>query len=176
MICLYPKVKLTNNQIKAILAYLNSSFIQFYIETEGRKSGGGVIALEISQAERMPVLDLRKISEEEIKGLADLFDKLEVKAREIGGATEREQIEQLKPIIHEIDREIGKILELPDLEIYAIQSAVDQLIERRIAGAGDVTRHAIRGEEEIPELEESDKPENGHQTTIDSFLGGKNEE
>ena len=57
------------------------------------------------------------------------------------------------------------------LEIYAIQSAVDQLIERRISGAEDVTR--IRGEEEIHELEEYN--ENGNQTTIDSFLGGKNE-
>ena len=169
MICLYPKEKLTNNQIKAILAYLNSSFAQFYVETEGRYIALGPIGLEISQAERMPVLDPRKLSEKEIKGLADLFDKLEVKAREIGGATEREQIEQLKPIIHEIDREIGKILELPDLEVYAIQNAVDQLVKRRIAGAGEVKRHAIRGEEEIPELEEFNELENRHQATLDSF-------
>jgi len=170
MICLYPKKKQTNDEIKAILAYLNSSFTQFYIETEGRKSGGGVIALEVSQAEKMPVLDPRKLSDEEVRRLADLFDKLEAKAREIGGATEREQIVELKPIIHEIDREIGKILGLSDLDVYGIQNAVDQLIERRIAGAREVRRHTIRGEEEIPELEESDKPENRHQTTLDSFL------
>ncbi|MCS7384835.1 MAG: N-6 DNA methylase, partial [archaeon GB-1867-097] len=91
ILCFFPKVELTKDQLKALLAYLNSSFAQFYVETEGRKSGGGIIALEISQAERMSVLDPRKLSEEEIKGLADLFDKLEVKAREIGGATEREQ-------------------------------------------------------------------------------------
>lgn len=169
ILCFFPKVELTKDQLKALLAYLNSSFAQFYVETEGRKSGGGIIALEISQAERMPVLDPRKLSDEEIRRLAELFDKLEVKAREIGGATEREQIEQLKPIIHEIDREIGKILELPDLEVYAIQNAVDQLVKRRIAGAGEVRRHAIRGEEEIPELEEFNELENRHQTTLDSF-------
>jgi len=153
------------------LAYLNSSFTQFYVETEGRKSGGGALGLEISQAERMPVLDPRKLSHEEIKRLADLFDKLEAKAREIGGATERRQIEHLKPIIHEIDREIGGILGLSDLEVYAIQNAVNQLIERRIAGAGEVRRHAIRGEEEIPELEES-KDDNSNQTTLTGFLEG----
>ena len=160
---------MTKEQLKVLLAYLNSSFAQFYVETEGRYIALGPIGLEISQAERMPVLDPRKLSEKEIKGLADLFDKLEVKAREIEGATEREQIEQLKPIIHEIDREIGKILELPDLEVYAIQNAVDQLVKRRIAGAGEVRRHAIRGEEEIPELEEFNELENRHQATLDSF-------
>jgi len=169
ILCFFPKVELMKEQLKVLLAYLNSSFAQFYVETEGRYIALGPIGLEISQAERMPVLDPRKLSEKEIKGLADLFDKLEVKAREIGGATEREQIEQLKPIIHEIDREIGKILELPDLEVYAIQNAVDQLVKRRIAGAGEVRRHAIRGEEEIPELEEFNELENRHQATLDSF-------
>jgi type I restriction-modification system DNA methylase subunit len=172
ILCFFPKVELTKDQLKALLAYLNSSFAQFYVETEGRKSGGGIIALEISQAERMPVLDPRKLNDDEVKRLAELFDKLESKAREIGGATERDQIEQLKPIIHEIDREIGKILGLSDLEVYAIQNAVDQLIERRIAGAREVRRHAIRGEEEIPELEESDEEiSNNNQTTLTEFLG-----
>jgi hypothetical protein len=172
ILCFFPKVELTKDQLKALLAYLNSSFAQFYVETEGRKSGGGIIALEISQAERMPVLDPRKLNDDEVKRLAELFDKLESKAREIGGATERDQIEQLKPIIHEIDREIGKILGLSDLEVYAVQNAVDQLIERRIAGAGEVRRHAIRGEEEIPELEESDEEiSNSNQTTLTEFLG-----
>jgi len=168
-LCFIPKVNLNDIQVKALLAYLNSSFNQYYIETEGIKAGGGAGGIDIAQAERMPVLDTRKLSDEEVRKLANLFDKLEAKAGEIGGATEREQIEQLKPIIHEIDREIGKILELPDLEVYAIQNAVDQLVKRRIAGAGEVRRHAIRGEEEIPELEEFNELENRPQTTLDSF-------
>ncbi|RLG01980.1 MAG: hypothetical protein DRN49_00165 [Thaumarchaeota archaeon] len=172
ILCFFQKVELTKEQLKALLAYLSSSFTQFYVETEGRKSGGGALGLEISQAERMPVLDPRKLSDEEIKKLANLFDKLEAKAREIGGATERRQIDQLRPIIHEIDREIGKIPELPDFEVYAIQNAVDQMVERRIAGAGEVTRHAIRGDEEIPELEEKsdDENEDQKQLSLNDFL------
>ena len=120
----------------------------------------------------MPVLDPRKLKNEEIKRLANLFDKLEAKAREIGGATERRQIELLKPIIHEIDREIGKILGLSDFEVYAIQNAVDQMVERRIAGVRETRRHAIRGEEEIPELEETNEEVSGdNQATLTEFLG-----
>jgi len=172
MLCLYPKHELNELQIKALLSYLNSSFSQFYIETEGRKSGGGVIALETSQAERMPVLDPRKLSDEEVKVLASLFDKLESKAREIGGATTKEQIEQLKPIINEIDRVIGYILGLSDFEIYEIQNTVDKLIERRIAGVRDVKRSAIRGEEEIPELENHENKPSNNQATLSDFFGG----
>ena len=172
ILCFFPKVELTKDQLKALLAYLNSSFTQFYVETEGRYIALGPIGLEISQAERMPVLDPRKLSDDEVKKLAELFDKLEAKAREIGGATGREHIEQLKPMIHEIDREIGKILGLSDFEVYAVQNAVDQMVERRIAGVRGVTRHAIRGEEEIPELEESESEDESHrQLSLNDFSG-----
>jgi len=167
----FPKVELTREQLKTLLAYFNSSFTQFYIEIEGRYIALGPIALEISQAERMPVLDPRKLSDEEVERLSTLFDRLESKAREIGGATKREQIEELKPVIHEIDREIGNILGLSDLDIYEIQNTVDQLIERRIVASGKVKRHVIKGEEEIPELEESEENyENKSQLALNSFL------
>ena len=173
ILCFFPKVELTKEQLKVLLAYLNSSFAQFYVETEGRYIALGPIGLEISQAERMPVLDPRKLSHKEIKRLANLFDKLEAKAREIGGATERGQIELLKPIIHKIDREIEKILRLSDLEVYAIQNAVDQMVERRVSGAREIRRHTITGEEEIPDLEENESDEiNDSQTVLDMFLGG----
>jgi len=166
ILCFIPKIELKKDQLKALLAYLNSSFAQFYVETEGRRSGGGIIALEISQAERMPVLDPRKLSKEEIDKLAKLFDKLEAKARAIGGASEREQIERLKPIIYEIDKEIGKILGLSEFEVYEIERSVEQLIERRIAGAGGVRRSAIRGEE----VETNEERENNNQATLDEWL------
>lgn len=157
ILCFFPRnqVKLTKKQLKALLAYLNSSFAQFYIETEGRKSGGGIIALEISQAEKMPVLDPRKLSDKENQKLAFLFDTLEAKAREIGGATKREQIEKLEPILYRIDEEIAKILDIEEKEIRQIQETVKELINRRVSAARSVKRSAIRGEEPIVEIEEA---------------------
>ena len=43
---------LTDTEIKALLAYLNSSFVQFYIETRGRYIAKGPIGLEVSIAKR----------------------------------------------------------------------------------------------------------------------------
>ncbi|MEM2374595.1 MAG: hypothetical protein QXI11_09190, partial [Thermoproteota archaeon] len=48
LIALMPKVSLTREHLNALLAYLNSSFSQYYIETGGRRSGGGIIALEVN--------------------------------------------------------------------------------------------------------------------------------
>ena len=118
----------------------------------------------------MSVLDPRKLSDDEIKRLSYLFDKLESKAREIGGASEKGQIEQLKPIIHEIDREIAKILNIPDLEVHYIQNTVEQLINRRISATGEVRRGAIRGEEEIIELEPEESNEDESQTALNDFF------
>jgi methylase of polypeptide subunit release factors len=172
ILCFFPKVELTKEQIKALLAYLNSSFAQFYIETEGRKSGGGIIALEISQAEKMPVLDVRKLDDNEIEKLASLFDKLENEARKIGGASEKGQIEKLKPIIYEIDREIGKILGLSESEIKELQKTVDELIERRISASKEIKKGAIKGEEPIVELREENKTPktDENQKTLDEFF------
>lgn len=117
------------------------------------------------------VLDPRKLDDEEVESLANLFDKLKAKARGIGGATEKKQIEELKPIIHEIDREIGKILRLSDLDVYEIQNAMEQLIKRRAASSEKVKRHIIKGEEEIPELKKPiDEQKDKAQLTLDSFL------
>jgi hypothetical protein len=62
----------------------------------------------------MPILDIRKLSDKQIAKLAPLFDKLESEARRIGGASEREQLEKLKPVIYEIDRVLAELLNIPE--------------------------------------------------------------
>ena len=49
MITFIPKVQLSELQLKALLAYLNSSFVQLYIESISRITGLGVAALEVKQ-------------------------------------------------------------------------------------------------------------------------------
>ena len=58
-ICFVPQIhtKLSNEEYKALLAYLNSSFVQLFIETHGRVPGGlGPIAIELNGAKNIPIL------------------------------------------------------------------------------------------------------------------------
>ncbi|MEM2619627.1 MAG: N-6 DNA methylase, partial [Candidatus Hadarchaeales archaeon] len=137
LIALVPKknISLDDTQIKALLAFLNSSFTQAYIETEGRKSPGGIIGFEINIAREMPILDVRKLNDKQLNSLAKLFDELELEARKIGGASTKEQIEQLKPKIYEIDRAIAKILDLKDEDVKKVEAQVDLMVERRVSAA-----------------------------------------
>ncbi|MEM0049532.1 MAG: hypothetical protein QXW39_03235 [Candidatus Bathyarchaeia archaeon] len=149
LIALMPKVSLTREHLNALLAYLNSSFSQYYIETGGRRSGGGIIALEVNIARDMPILDIRRLSEDQVKALSESFEKLENEARKIGGASEKEQIDRLKPIIYEIDNVVAKILGLPDVMVKSVQMQVDMLVERRIAGSKEERRGHVKGEAEL---------------------------
>ena len=137
LIALVPKkgISLSQIQLRALLAYLNSSFSQYSIESEGRKTPGGALALEANVAREMPILDVRKLDDNQLGSLAALFDKLEQEARKIGGASTREQIEKLKPKIYEIDRAVAAILGIKDEDVRNVQKQVDLMVERRVSVA-----------------------------------------
>ncbi|MEM3807740.1 MAG: hypothetical protein QW413_04010, partial [Nitrososphaerota archaeon] len=81
--------------------------------------------------------------------MAELFNKLEQKARLIGGASEKEKIEQLKPIIYEIDYALAKILGISEEIVKRIEEQVELLIERRIAGSKETKPESVKGEKEV---------------------------
>ena len=62
------------------------------------------------------------------------FDELRSEARRIGGASEKEQIEKLKPTIYEVDRAVAGILGLSEDVVRLLENRVDILVERRVAG------------------------------------------
>lgn len=137
LIALAPKksVSLDEAQTKALLAYLNSSFAQAYIETDGRKSLGGIIGFEVNIAREMPVLDVRKLNDKQLSSLAKLFDELEREARKIGGGSRREEIEKLKPKIYEIDRTVAALLGIRDEDVENVEAQVDLMVDRRVSVA-----------------------------------------
>jgi hypothetical protein len=149
LITLVPVTALAEEAIKALLAYLNSSFNQYYIETHGRYIAKGPIALEVNIARDMPILDVRKLDDKHIFELASLFDRLESEARRIGGASEREQLEKLKPVIYEVDRVLAELLNIPEDVVKLVEDQVDMLVERRIAGSKEEKRESVRGETEV---------------------------
>jgi type I restriction-modification system DNA methylase subunit len=152
LIAFKPKVNLSENQIKALLAYLNSSLVQYYIELYGRRSGGGIIGLEVNIAKKMPVLDVRRLTDKQIVYLAGLFDKLEGMTRGIGGAVKKEQVEKILPVIKEIDNFVGSLLGLSQDIIRFVQETVVELIERRQAGTKEPKPETVKGSEKVKKL------------------------
>lgn len=143
--------KLDNVEWKAMLAYLNSSFVQYYIETNGRYISKGPIAFEVNTAKEMPILDVKKLTDEHKAMLAQKFDELEAEARKIGGAYKKEQLKMLMPKIYEIDKIIGEILGLDEDEVDAIQKTVDELINRRVSGSKAPAPESVKGKRTLRE-------------------------
>ena len=156
IITFIPKAELSEIQLKALLAYLNSSFTQLYIEARGRTTGAvGPIALEARQAQEIPVIDPRELDEEALRELAALFDKLERRARELGGADRRENIMELwDTVIAEIDYKVAEVLGLPKALADVARQLAKTMMERRLARAREARPRVIRGEEE-PRLRRS---------------------
>ena len=143
--------RLKDLQIKALLAYLNSSFVQLYIESVGRTTGAvGPIGLEVGQAEQLPIIDVREIPDFVLRELASLFEKLDAEARRIGGANKKDNIMKLwDTIIAEIDRNVAEILNLPEYLPEISRTLAKMMMERRVMRGGQSRPTMIKGTSEI---------------------------
>jgi len=173
--------------LKALLAYLNSSFTKLYLEANGRSTGGGALASEVKVLNDMPILNVKKLLREDIERLAQLFDRLESEARRLGGADEVENVfgselaseltgradvrtgiqGLFNTVIKEIDYEIARILGLEHL-VETVRTLVLELVRRRLSRAREPKREAVRGSEE----ERSPKRESSRGTTktLDEYI------
>lgn len=159
MLTFIPKTKLSDLQLKALLAYLNSNFVQLYIESCGVTTGGGIVQLEAKHAQEMPIINIKTLKKNDVKTLATLFDELESEARKIGGAAKRENIEKLwGNIIEKIDREVSRILNLPKALAKGAQVMSKSMMERRLSRTQKARPGAIKGDEE-PRIRPPKKPE-----------------
>jgi len=147
-------VHLNEIELKALLAFLNSSFSQIQVETRGRITGGGMLELDIKPLEELLILDTYRLKYDHKKRLAQLFDKLESEARRLGGQDVKENAMKLyDTIIKEIDYTIADILGLGEPTAEGMRTMVKMMLERRLARAGEARIEAIRGVEEERRLE-----------------------
>ncbi|MCJ7759921.1 hypothetical protein MUP59_02105, partial [Candidatus Bathyarchaeota archaeon] len=142
------KEELSGTQLKSALASLNSVIGRFFVEIYGRATGGGVIELDDKSAGKIPVLDYNKISDEQSKELAQLFDKLEYETRLIGEAETQESLARLQPIMDEIDLKIAETLGLKATLMERIREIVKFFSERRVARTERASPESVKGEEE----------------------------
>ncbi len=147
-------VELDEVEVKALIAYLNSTFNWLWLEQNGRYIAKGPLGLEVSVATRMPIPNVKLLDRGDVKDLAKLFEELEGKARELIGlkpATDPtseeseesglklEMFAKLKPILQEIDSKIAQILGIP-VDVEQLWSHAWEMMERRIKGAKGPTR------------------------------------
>ena len=178
ILALIPKqgVQFDEVELKALLAYLNSSFTQIQAEVMGRSTGGGMIELDVKPLSSFLVLDVKKLPRGDVEKLAQLFDRLESEARRLGGADVAENVfgselakeltsvSSVRPgieglfntVIKEIDYEVARILGLEGL-VETIRAVVLELAKRRLSRALEAKREAVKGSEELPKLKKPKK-------------------
>jgi hypothetical protein len=170
VLALIPRqgVKFNEVELKALLAYLNSSFTQLQAEVMGRSTGGGMIELDVRPLSDFVILDVKRLPKEDLEGLAQLFDELEAEARRLGGADAVENVfgsklaenltskEDIKggiqgifdTISRKIDEKVASILEAEAL-VEPVRTMVVELARRRLARAAEARPGALKGSEEL---------------------------
>jgi type I restriction-modification system DNA methylase subunit len=173
ILALIPRqgVQFDEVELKALLAYLNSSFTQIQAEAMGRITGGGMIELDVKPLSSFLVLDVKKLPRGDVEKLAQLFDRLEAEARRLGGADVIENVfgselakeltgkSNVKPgveglfntVIREIDYEVARVLGLENF-VEPVRAMVLEMVRRRLSRAGEAKREAVKGTEELVEL------------------------
>jgi type I restriction-modification system DNA methylase subunit len=173
ILALIPRqnVQFDEVELKALLAYLNSTFSQVQAEIMGRSTGGGMIELDVKPLSSFLILDVKKLPREDVERLAQLFDRLEAEARRLDGVDAVENVfgselakeltgrSDVKPgveglfntVIREIDHEVARILGLENL-VELVRAVVLEMVRRRLSRAGEAKREAVKGTEELLEL------------------------
>jgi hypothetical protein len=169
VLALIPRqgVSFEEDELKALLAYLNSSFAQLQAEVMGRSTGGGMIELDVKPLGEFVIIDVKRLPREYLEELAKLFDELEAEARRRGGAdtvenvfgselakdlTGREDVQDgiqglFNTVIRKIDEKVASILEAEAL-VEPVRAMVVELARRRLARAAEAKPSALKGSEE----------------------------
>ena len=78
---IYPESTVGRREQKALLAYLNSGFVDGIVSRHQRTLAGGLDKLEPGDIKRLPVIDPRELPDEVVDTLAECFDELREVAR-----------------------------------------------------------------------------------------------
>jgi type I restriction-modification system DNA methylase subunit len=128
------KIELSIKELKALVAYLNSTLVWNWLEFNGRAVAGGPLHIDLSTARNIPIPNLKTLKEKDIEDLARLFDELDAEARKHKGAKKLlEVLNYLKPIKQQIDKKICEIYGL-NIDVEALWQLTIGMMERRVLG------------------------------------------
>jgi type I restriction-modification system DNA methylase subunit len=156
-------VELNEVELKAILAYLNSTFNWLWLEQNARYIAKGPLGLEVNVVERMPIPDMKRLDKNYVNELAKLFDDLDSMARQFinkssdpseskeeeeEGGAKLEMFKALRPIFRAIDNKVSEALGLT-VDVDELWNYAWEMMERRIKGAGREVRPGTEVEVEV---------------------------
>jgi type I restriction-modification system DNA methylase subunit len=156
-------VELNEVELKAILAYLNSTFNWLWLEQNARYIAKGPLGLEANVVERMPVPDVKHLNRNYVNDLAKLFDELDSMARQFitkssnssssgeeeeEGGVKLEMFKALRPVFRAIDSKVSEVLGLT-VDVDELWDYAWEMMERRIKGAGREVRPGAEVEVEV---------------------------
>ena len=143
-------IELNEDELKALLAYFNSTFVWLWLEQNARYIAKGPLGLEVSTLREMPLINVKKLKTDDVKTLAELFDRLEMEARRLKEEvkTKLEMFGRLEPIFKEIDRKLADILNIA-VDVEWLWNSAWEMMERRIKGAKGPARPGVKVSLEI---------------------------
>lgn len=141
------KGNLSRSRTKAVVAALNSTLAQAFVEMRGRTTGGGMVSMEVKHAANLPIPDVRKLPPPTLEGLSDALDSLETAARSLGGAQTQEAIAELDKEYERLDRAVARAIGLSADGMARLRTAWKALLERRIARASEPSPETVKGVE-----------------------------
>ncbi|MWV65664.1 N-6 DNA methylase [Halorubrum sp. JWXQ-INN 858] len=97
--CVYLDVEMDEDEINALLAYLNSPFADEIVKRHGRTYSTGMDKVEPNELEGVPVIDPRELDRDVVERLAELFDDLCESSR---SGDEQEVLEELSEALDDV--------------------------------------------------------------------------
>jgi len=141
-------ITLDEDEIKALLAYLNSTFVWLWLERNARYIPKGPLGLEVSIVEELPILNIKAIDRKYVIELSKMFDELEFRARTLISRKEKKiddegpklkMFRDLRPIFRKIDEKIAEILGI-STDVDELWNYAWEMMERRVKGAERVVK------------------------------------
>jgi len=131
-----PDVELNEIELKALLAYFNSTFVWTWLEQNARYIAKGPLGLEVNILRDMPLLSVKNLGRRDVEELARLFDELEDNAKQLTKeeGTKLKMFEALKPYFQKIDQKITEILGMP-IDVEWLWNSAWEMMERRVRSA-----------------------------------------
>lgn len=128
------KTELSMKEMKALVAYLNSTLVWNWLEFNGKPVPGGLLYIDLYPARNIPIPNIKALDEKDVEDLAKLFDELDAEARKHKDAKKLlEVLNYLKPIKQQIDKKICEIYGL-NIDVETLWKQTIEMMERRILG------------------------------------------
>ena len=160
-------VSLSEDELKALVAYLNSTLVWSWLEYKGSGTSGGALKLGVNLVREIPIINIKTLRREDVSELSKLLDELDEITRLNQNLKSLDLLNLTKSIRQKIDKKIIDILGL-HINPEELWNNTIEMMNRRLTGA---KRSKIHLGEDIPiEKAKSKTRKGGKSTNLEDFI------